>query len=86
MSRLLSAFFGILALSAVLTGCNVWQHNAEFAPPQSRWPSGEPSAAAADAPPPAVRTVHCYRTLARVDCFPEKQVGRSGYTGAYPGD
>jgi hypothetical protein len=74
-----------LVLPIFLAGCNVWQDRAEFAPPQSRWPKNTPSPVAADATPPAIRTVHCYRTLAVVDCFPEKQVDRTGYMGAYPG-
>ena len=76
----------LLLLAGVLGGCNVWQKTAEFAPPESRWPKGQSSPVAADATPPAIRTQYCYRTLAVVDCFPEKQLGRSGYTGAYPGD
>ena len=78
---------GVLALTLLLGGCNYWQTQAEFAPPESRWPAGTTSTTAADAPPPAVRTVHCYRTLAAVDCFAEKQPERYyGYTGAYPGN
>ncbi len=81
-----SALLAFLALSPLLAGCNVWQQRAEFAPPESRWPANLPSPAAADAPPTPQRTVHCYRTLASVDCFPQKQPGRTGYTGAYPAD
>ena len=85
-----------LAASLLLAGCNAWQDRAEFAPPESRWPTqspyavwpfGGPSDTGINAPPPAVRAVHCYRTLASVDCFPEKQPDRySTYTGTYPGD
>jgi len=74
------------ALVAPLAGCNVWQDRAEFAPPQSRWPDTQPSPAAADDPPPPVQVRYCYRSLATVDCFAEKQPGRAAqYTGRYPG-
>ena len=76
----------VLLLAGLLGGCNVWQDRAEFAPPESRWPKDLPSPVAANAAPPALRTQYCYRTLATVDCFPEKQPGRSLYTGAYPGE
>jgi hypothetical protein len=76
----------MLLVAGLLTGCNVWQKTAEFAPPESRWPKGLPSAVDADSTPPALRTQYCYRTLATVDCFPDKQIGRSGYTGSYPGE
>ena len=50
-----------------------------------RWPETLPSPVAKDAPPPAVATVHCYRTLGAVDCFTSQQPQRdSGYTGVYP--
>ena len=81
-----SALLALLALSLLLVGCNAWQQRAEFAAPESRWPVNQTSAVAADAPPTPTRTVYCYRTLANVDCFPQKQPGRSGYTGAYPVD
>lgn len=74
-----------LALAAALSGCNVWQTRAEFAPPQSRWPDTLPSQVAANAPPPPVQVVHCYRTLAAVECFAEPRPERvTGYTGSYP--
>ena len=78
--------FLLVALVA-LAGCEVWpyQKRAEFAPPQSRWPETLPSPVAKDAPPPAVATVPCYRTLAAVDCFTSHQPERSsGFTGVYP--
>jgi hypothetical protein len=84
MTATRAALLVLLAVAPLLGGCNVWQQRAEFAPPESRWPSNQPSDVAADAPPSPVRTVHCYRTLAAVDCFPEKQPGRTGYMGAYP--
>jgi hypothetical protein len=82
----------LLALAA-LSGCEalsyqVWpyQQRAEFAPPQSRWPDTLPSPQDKSAPPPAVRNVHCYRTLAAVDCYTSEQPERSNqYQGAYPG-
>jgi hypothetical protein len=79
--------FGLFALALLLTGCNAWQNRAEFAPPESRWPQNGPSAVEFIAPPPAIRSVHCYRTLATVDCYAEKQPDRySGFTGTYPAD
>jgi hypothetical protein len=76
---------GGTALLVALAGCNAWQDRAEFAPPQSRWPSTLPSPVAAEAPPPATRVQYCYRTLAAVDCFNAPQPDRaSGYTGRYP--
>lgn len=82
-----SALPVLFALAVVLTGCNAWQNRAEFAPPESRWPESQPSPVGKEAPPPPIRTVHCYRTLAAVDCFPQKQPDRySGYTGTYPDD
>ena len=75
----------LLVVLAALSACNVWQHRAEFAAPQSRWKATEPGAASANAPPPAVPLQHCYRTLANVDCFTESQPARAtGYTGTYP--
>ena len=74
---------GILTVG--LGACNAWQDRAEFAPPQSRWRSTEPSPVAADALPPTVPIQYCYRTLAAVDCFTEAQPSRAtGYTGQYP--
>jgi hypothetical protein len=71
----------------LLAGCNVWQTRAEFAAPESRWTADHASTVAADAPPPAIRRVHCYRTLGVVDCFTAKQDDRyTGYTGDYPTD
>ena len=76
-----------LALAAALTlgGCNAWQTRAEFAPPQSRWPSSEPSTAGVEDPPPPIPAQYCYRTLATVDCYNETRPDRTtGYTGLYP--
>ena len=75
----------LVLLAPTLSGCNVWQNQAEFAPPMSRWTKTQPSPTAADAPPPPVREVYCYRSLATVDCFNSKQDKRNtGYTGTYP--
>ena len=77
------AMLGLVALG--LGACNAWQDRAEFAPPQSRWRSTEPSPVAADAPPPPIPVQYCYRTLASVDCYTEAQPARAtGYTGQYP--
>ena len=74
-----------LCLAIPLAGCNVWQNRAEFAPPQSRWTSTQPSPVSADAPPPPIPVQYCYRTLATVDCFAEARPERiTGYTGLYP--
>jgi hypothetical protein len=76
-----AALLALLALGA----CNVWQWQPEFAAPQSRWPWTLPYPAPANAPPPPVQTVHCYRTLAQVECFREPQPDRvTSYTGTYP--
>ena len=73
------------ALLLPLLGCNAWQDRAEFAAPQSRWPSTLPAAASVNAPPPTTGVQYCYRTLANVDCFSEAKPERiTGYTGAYP--
>jgi len=76
----------LLGLFAIgLGACNAWQDRAEFAPPQSRWRSTEPSPVFADAPPPPIPVQYCYRTLASVDCYTEAQPSRvTGYTGKYP--
>jgi hypothetical protein len=82
----------LLVLLPLLAGCEalsyqVWpyQHRAEFAPPQSRWPDTLPSPVDKNAPPPAVATVHCYRTLASVDCYTASQPqSYHRYTGTYP--
>lgn len=75
--------FGCLAV--LLAGCNVWQNRAEFAAPESRWPSTLPSAVPVNAPPPPIDALYCYRTLAGVDCYNEARPERlTGYTGAYP--
>jgi len=74
-----------LGLLTALDACNAWQDRAEFAAPQSRWKSTEPSPVAANAPPPAVPVQYCYRTLATVDCYDQAHPERiSGYTGQYP--
>jgi hypothetical protein len=68
-----------------LAACNGWETRAEFAPPQSRWPTSQPSSTAVNAPPPPVPVQYCYRTLATVDCFAEPKPERvTGYTGLYP--
>jgi hypothetical protein len=60
-------------------------YRAEFAAPQSRWPETLPSPVAADSPPPPRPVVHCYRTLAQVDCFNVADRERaSGEVGVYP--
>jgi len=77
----------MLLVLALLAGCEVWpyQKRAEFAPPQSRWPDTLPSANDKNAPPPPVETVHCYRTLAAVDCYTTPQADQySRYSGRYP--
>jgi hypothetical protein len=77
----------LLALPLVigLCGCNTWQTRAEFAPPQSRWPSTMTSTSGAEDPPPPIPAQYCYRTLASVDCFSEAKPERlSGYNGVYP--
>lgn len=76
--------FLLLLPLVALAGCNVWQTRAEFAPPESRWPSTLPSPVAAEAPPPAVRVLYCYRTLGTVDCLPAPVAGRPGFVGTYP--
>jgi hypothetical protein len=81
------AFRPLIILSAValLAGCNAWQNRAEFAAPQSRWPTNQPSAVPANAPAPPIQAQYCYRTLAAVDCFTEAHPERiTGYTGVYP--
>jgi hypothetical protein len=90
----------LACLALALAGCNVWQNRAEFAPPENRrpgtqWPQAilpedlplgsQTSPVAADAPPPPINVVYCYRTLAIVDCFPTKQPERdTRYSGSYP--
>lgn len=75
----------VFSVAALLAGCNAWQNRAEFAAPQSRWPSNEPSPIPANAPAPPIQAQYCYRTLAMVDCFTEAHPDRiSGYTGVYP--
>jgi hypothetical protein len=76
-----SALLALLALA----GCNTWETRSEFAPPQSRWTTGQPSSTAVNAPPPPAPVQYCYRTLATVDCFAQPQPDRvTGYTGVYP--
>jgi hypothetical protein len=78
---------GLALLAVGLSGCNAWQDRAEFAAPESRWTTSMSSPIDKEGPPPAIRSVHCYRTLASVDCYPAKQPDRSdGYTGTYPED
>jgi hypothetical protein len=77
------AILGILAIG--LGACNVWQDRAEFAAPQSRWPSTGTSPVAADAAPPPIPVQYCYHTLGAVDCYTQAQPDRAtGYTGQYP--
>lgn len=72
----------LLGLALLLAGCNVLQNRAEFAPPQSRWPSTMPATTSVDAAPPPINAQYCYRTLAAVDCFSEAKPDRiTGYTG-----
>ena len=76
---------GILSFALLLAGCNVLQNRAEFAAPQSRWPSTLPAATSVDAAPPPINAQYCYRTLAAVDCYSEAKPDRiTGYTGLYP--
>lgn len=95
-----AARLAVLAVVLALAGCNTWQNRAEFAPPPDRWPGTQwpqavlpadlalgqqTSPIAATAPPPPIEAVYCYRTLAIIDCFAEKQPQRYfGYTGSYP--
>jgi hypothetical protein len=77
--------FVAAALALLLAGCNAWQTRAEFAPPQSRWPSTLTSPAGTEDPPPPLSAQYCYRTLAAVDCYTEAKPERlNGYTGVYP--
>lgn len=76
---------GLVVLAMGLGGCNAWQDRAEFAAPESRWTTTDSSPIDKEGPPPAIRAEHCYRTLASVDCFSDKQPDRyTGYTGTYP--
>jgi hypothetical protein len=85
LPRRLLSISSVLLMLAGLAACNTWQDRAEFAAPQSRWKSTEPSPAEADAPPPILPVQYCYRTLATVDCYTEAQPGRAtGFTGKYP--
>lgn len=90
----------LVVLVLALAGCNTWHNRAEFAPPEDRWPGTQwpqavlpedlalgprSSPVPVDAPPPPIDVVHCYRTLAIVDCFLNRQPERyTGYTGSYP--
>jgi hypothetical protein len=75
----------LLGLTLLLGGCNFFQERAEFAAPQSRWPSTLPATTSLNAPPPPHNGQYCYRTLATVDCFSEAKPDRvTGYTGLYP--
>ena len=100
MIRRLSARLALAALVVAVAGCNTFQNRAEFAPPSERrpgtqWPQAvlppdfplgqHSSPIAATAPPPPIPVEYCFRTLAVIDCFEEKQPGRYfGYTGSYP--
>lgn len=75
----------VVVLGLGLAACNAFQERAEFAAPQERWNSAEPSPVMADAPPPPLPAEYCYRTLAHVDCFSQAVPDRiTGYTGLYP--
>ena len=75
----------VIMLAAFLAGCNAWENRAEFAAPQSRWPTNLPSPVPANAPAPPIPVQYCYRTLASVDCYTEARPDRiTGYTGVYP--
>ena len=69
MTTFRAASLVLMLCTPILSGCNVWQTRAEFAAPEYRWTSDHASPVSAQAPPPATRTQHCYRTLASVDCF-----------------
>ena len=87
MTALRMALPGIVILAMGLAGCNAWQDRAEFAPPESRWPVTQPASNDKEGPPPAVRSIYCYRTLAAVDCYPAKQPQLYyDYSGSYPDD
>jgi hypothetical protein len=74
-----------LALAALtLAACDPTLGRAEFAPPEDRWPSSEPSTALRETPAPAVPIHYCYRSLAATDCFLSPQKDRPGFTGVYP--
>lgn len=74
-----------LLIGLALAACNTWQDRAEFAPPQSRWPTTQTSPAGINDAPPPIEERYCYRTLASVDCFSEAKPDRvTGYTGLYP--
>ncbi len=82
---LLRSSLPVMVACVLLGACNTWQDRAEFAPPESRWPSTLPSAVPVNAPPPPLAPQFCYRTLAQVDCFAEAKPDRvTGYTGVYP--
>jgi hypothetical protein len=75
----------VLAVVALLSGCNTWQDRTEFAAPESRWSATQPSPAGHNDPPPPVARQYCYRTLAQVDCYNEPRPERiTGYSGTYP--
>jgi hypothetical protein len=85
MTAIRTVLPGLVVLAIGLSGCNAWQDRAEFAAPESRGTTTMTSPVDKEGPPPAIRAVHCYRTLATVDCYPEKQPDRyTGYTGTYP--
>jgi hypothetical protein len=87
MKPILTAGLLLTICMPLLAGCNLWQTHAEFAAPENRWTRDHASPVAADAPPPATRTQHCYKTLANVECFTAKQDDRyTGYTGSYPAE
>jgi len=82
MSVLRAAALFLMVLPAA---CNAWQDRSEFAPPESRWSSTQPSPAGHNDPPPPVARQYCYRTLAQVDCYSEPKPDRvTGYSGVYP--
>jgi hypothetical protein len=67
-----------------LPACDPTFGRAEFAPPESRWPSTEPSAVMRETPAAPIPPQYCYRTLAATECYLSAQPGRSGFTGVYP--
>ena len=80
----LSPIIAPILAALVLAGCDPTGGRAEFAPPEDRWPSTEPSTAMRETPPPPVPLRYCYRSLATTECFLTPQPARPGFTGVYP--